>query len=69
MKDTINCLQAGWKEELKTELQNGREAKIINFNYTVDGQFCETVAAAHDMVLTLDAKAHVGSFKKRERTN
>jgi PHP family Zn ribbon phosphoesterase len=66
MKDTIDCLQPGWKEDLKTELQNGREAKIINFNYTVDGQFCEAVAAAHHMVLTLDSKAHVGSFKKRE---
>jgi hypothetical protein len=60
----ISCKASDWKNALKVNLQDGIEADLTNFDYTVDGHFCELLAVAHSMRLKLDAKNNTGFFRK-----
>jgi hypothetical protein len=63
----INCIAPDWRNVLKTNLQEGLEVELINFDYTLNGQFCEMLAMAHRMRLELDVKNKAGFFKKEMR--
>jgi len=60
----INCKASDWKNVLKVNLQDGREADLTNFDYTIDGHFCELLAVSHSMRLQLDAKNNTGLFRR-----
>jgi hypothetical protein len=62
---TIDCLDKNWKPLLKRNLQEGIEVTLGNFDYDVDGQFCELLALSHTMNFRLDARNHDGRFRKR----
>jgi hypothetical protein len=49
---------------LKVNLQDGKEADLTNFDYTIDGHFCELIAVSHSMRLQLDAKNNTGLFRR-----
>ena len=59
----ISCKASDWRNVLKVNLQDGIEADLTNFDYTVDGHFCELLAAAHSMRLRLDVKNSTGFFR------
>jgi hypothetical protein len=61
----IDCANAEWKLFLKHTLQDGREVELANFDYTLDGQFCEMLAMAHNAVFSLDAARNTGRFRKK----
>ncbi len=61
----IDYANAGWKPFLKDSLQEGRDVNLSNFDYTIDGQFCEMLALAHDKVFTLDFQHNAGMFRKK----
>jgi hypothetical protein len=63
-KVIIDSKSAAWRTLLKTHLQDGREVDLKNFDYTVDGQFCELLTVSHGMTFKLDAKHSVGHFRK-----
>jgi len=60
----ISCKASDWKNVLKVNLQDGIEADLIDFDYTLDGHFCELLAAAHSMRFKLDAQNNTGSFRR-----
>ena len=62
---TINCAEEGWKALLKRNLQDGIEVTLDNFDYAIDGQFCEILAISHSMTLKLDVRNKAGLFRKR----
>ena len=62
---TIDCADKNWKSLLKRNLQEGIKVTLGNFDYTVDGQFCELLALSHCMSFRLDARNHAGRFRKR----
>jgi hypothetical protein len=61
----IDCANRDWKAFLKNTLQDGQEADLMNFDYTVDGHFCEMLAMAHGLIFKLDVSHNAGSFRKR----
>jgi hypothetical protein len=61
----INCLDKDWKAVLKLNLQEQRDVDLTDFDYTVDGQFCELLALAHSARFQLDARNKAGAFKKQ----
>jgi hypothetical protein len=61
----IDCSNAGWKPFLKNSLQEGRDVDLGNFDYTVDGQFCELLALSSGMVFSLDVNRKAGFFRKK----
>lgn len=61
-KVVIDCKSTAWRTLLKTHLQEGREVDLKNFDYTVDGQFCELLTVSHARTFKLDAKHSVGHF-------
>ena len=61
----IDCANKDWKLLLKTNLQDGVEADLVNFYYTENGEFCEMIAFAHAMEFTLDARNSAGFFRRR----
>ncbi len=61
----IDCSGKDWKTLLKRNLQDGIEVTLENFNYTVDGQFCELLALSHFMSFRLNVRDHAGMFRKR----
>lgn len=62
---SINCANREWKPFLKQSLQERREVDLLNFDYTVDGQFCEMLALSHHVIFTLDVKRNIGFFRKK----
>jgi hypothetical protein len=58
----IDCEHEDWKTKLKEFLQNRHEVQLVNFAYTVDGQFCETLAFSHSVRFELDARNQTGFF-------
>ena len=62
---TIDCSDKNWKSLLKRNLQEGIEVILGNFDYDVDGQFCELLALSHSMNFRLDVRNRVGRFIKR----
>ena len=62
---TIDCSDENWKSLLKRNLQEGIEVTLGNFDYAVDGQFCELLALSHSMSFRLDVRNHAGRFRKR----
>jgi hypothetical protein len=61
----IDCQHEGWKAQLKESLQQAQEVQLVNFSYTLDGQFCETLAFSHSMRFELDAKNQIGFFRAK----
>ena len=61
----IDCSNSGWKPFLKHSLQDGHDVDLKNFDYTIDGQFCEMLAMAHSVMFNLYASHNSGSFRKR----
>jgi hypothetical protein len=61
---TIDCLDKNWRSLLKRNLQEGIEVILGNFDYDVDGQFCELLALSHSMNFRLDLRNRVGRFRK-----
>jgi hypothetical protein len=61
----IDCTNSEWKPFLKHSLQVGRDVDMSNFDYTVDGQFCELLASTHGEVFRLDLNRKAGVFRKR----
>jgi len=59
----IGCKAPNGKNVLKVNLQDGIEADLVNFDYTVDGHFCELLAVSHSMRLKLDAKNNTGFIR------
>ena len=59
----ISCKASDWKNVLKVNLQEGIEADLTSFDYTVDGHFCELLAVSHSMRFKLDAKNNTGFFR------
>jgi hypothetical protein len=59
----VSCKASDWKNVLKVNLQDGIEADLTNFDYTIDGHFCELLAVAHSMRFKLDAKNSTGFFR------
>ncbi|MDB6122757.1 MAG: hypothetical protein JWQ71_1750 [Pedosphaera sp.] len=64
MPTVVNCLEKDWKVELKTFLQEGFEPQLVNFDYTMEGPFCEMLALAHRMTLTIKHDKGHAFFKK-----
>ena len=62
---TIDCNNGEWKPFLKHSLQDGRDVELSNFDYTVDGQFCELLALTHAVVFSLDLNRKAGFFRKK----
>jgi hypothetical protein len=63
----INLTELDWTTLLKRNIQEGIPVDLDNFDYKVDGQFCESVAIAHGMQLRLDSKHKLGLFRIRAR--
>jgi hypothetical protein len=63
----ISCKACDWKNVLKVNLQEGIEADLTDLDYTVDGHFCELIAASHPMRLKLDVRNHAGFFRLRSK--
>jgi hypothetical protein len=61
----IDCAENDWQNILQNAVQDGKEAELVNFDYTTDGQLCERLAISHALQLVLDPKAHAGFLKKR----
>jgi hypothetical protein len=53
-----------WKMLLKKNLQDGDQVDLINFDYTLDGRFCEMLAVSHSMRFTIHPENKAGFFKK-----
>jgi hypothetical protein len=60
----IDCVDKDWKMLLKKNLQDGDEVDLIDFDYTLDGPFCEMLAIAHSMRFTIRPESKAGFFKK-----
>ena len=58
----INCSKPIWKAEVKTALQEKRNVKLVNMDYTEHGQFCETLSIAHSVPFRIDHKHGFGFF-------
>ena len=50
---------------MREAIQNGKDAELVNFDYTTDGQVCETLAISHGMHFVVNPQAHAGFFRKR----
>jgi hypothetical protein len=61
----IDCAEANWKVLLKRNLQEGVEVDLGNFDYDVDGVFCEILAMAHSMTLRYNSRTKSWLFKKQ----
>jgi hypothetical protein len=64
----ISCAEPDWRNVLKTDLQDGLDVDLTNFDYTLDGQFCELLAMSHSMQFKLDARNGAGFFRKKSAT-
>jgi hypothetical protein len=62
--EQIDCAQKDWPSILETAIQEGREIKLLHFNYPTDGELCQRFAISHGMHFILDPKAHTGSLKR-----
>ncbi len=62
----LDCRKADWKPRLKLFLQDEDAVDLVHFDYTVDGQFCETPALPHAYHFKLDARNGTGFFTKRK---
>jgi len=63
----IDCRDKDWKSRLKLGLQADKAVSLVHFDYTVDGQFCEMLALAHNYGFRLDAPGETGHFKKKRK--
>ena len=64
-KNVIDCTTPQWKSLLKQAIQDGLEVDLVHFDYTENGEFCETLAMAHKMNLRIDFKESKGFFRQR----
>lgn len=63
----ISCTVPDWRNVLKVDLQDGLEVDLTNFDYSLDGQFCESLAKSHSMQFKLDAGNRAGFFRKKSK--
>lgn len=61
----IDCAQDDWKNILKNAIQEGNEAELVNFDYSINGQFCAELTISHALQFVLDPKERAGFFKNR----
>ena len=40
----VDCSQVGWVARLEANVRTGKEADLINFNFTLHGEFCVQLA-------------------------
>jgi hypothetical protein len=59
-----DCAEKDWRTLLKRNLQDGIEVTLDNFDYSIDGQFCEILAISHALTFRLDIRNKGGKVQK-----